>query len=42
MTSSPIASALAHVRDKSLGGPLSASAAVTINFHPDALHEGGG
>lgn len=40
MTSSPIASALAHVRDKSLGGPLSGPAAVTINFHPDALHQG--
>lgn len=40
MTSSPIASALAHVRDKSLGGPLPGPAAVTINFHPDALHQG--
>jgi hypothetical protein len=40
MPSSPIASALAHVRDKSLGGPLPGPAAVTINFHPDALHQG--
>lgn len=40
MTSSPIASALAHVRDKSLGGALPGPAAVTINFHPDALHQG--
>lgn len=40
MPSSPIASALAHVRDKALGGPLPGPAAVTINFHPDALHQG--
>ena len=37
---SSIASALAHVRDKSQGGPLSEPASVTINFHPDALHRG--
>lgn len=40
MTSFPITSALAHVRDKSEGGPLPGPAAVTINFHPDALHQG--
>lgn len=40
MTPFAIAAALAHVRDKSLGGPLPGPAAVTINFHPDALHEG--
>ncbi|MCM5555273.1 DUF3626 domain-containing protein [Pleomorphomonas sp. NRK KF1] len=40
MLISPIAAALAHVRDRSQGGPLPQPAAVTINFHPDALHQG--
>lgn len=33
-------SALAHVRERSLGGPLAEPVPVTINFHPDALYQG--
>ncbi len=35
-----VASAIAHVRDKSQGSPLPNTPPVTINFHPDGLHGG--
>jgi hypothetical protein len=35
-----VASALAHVLDKSGGEPLSEPMPVTVNFHPDAMHQG--
>ncbi|PKR88364.1 DUF3626 domain-containing protein [Pleomorphomonas diazotrophica] len=40
MSRSSIVLALAHVREKSQGGSLPREVPITINFHPDALHEG--
>lgn len=33
--------AIDHIRDRSKGPPLPSASSVTINFHPDAVHDGG-